>query len=89
MKLIMRYLPEDFEEFDVSAYADPIWEQWKYRLVTGVEHMAWVGWCYKRWGENPPDNALLIGLAGNAFSLYVAGPIVVAAFAASCMEPPL
>ncbi|CAK0835737.1 unnamed protein product [Prorocentrum cordatum] len=87
MKVVMRYLPEGIE-IDDSPCAAPAWEQWKYRLLTGVEYMAIVGWCYKRWGEKPPDSALLTDLAGNAFSLFAAGPIVISAFAASVMPPP-
>ena len=87
MKVVMRYLPDD-AEIDVSPYAEPAWAQCKYRLITGVEYMGLVGWCYKRWGEEPPDSALLGNLAGNAFSLFAAGPVAIAAFAAGVMTPP-
>eukprot|EP00969_Alexandrium_andersonii_P138451 6122754-Alexandrium_andersonii.AAC.1 len=46
--------------------------------------MAMVGWDYSAWSKNSPQpsHELLSSLAGNSFSLWAFGPIVLSAIAA-------
>ena len=53
------------------------------RLFEGYEHFKFMGWSEEGWEPLKPNNEItpdmLPDLAGNAFSAYAAGPMVMAA----------
>ena len=86
--LLMRTLPGTRIDYDAKV---PIWRQWLYRIVCGVELMSMVGWCHTKWGGTMPEWApheLLTDLAGNAYSAFAVGPVLISAMAAYAMPPP-
>lgn len=80
-QILMRWLPDDVRLTPGSAR--PRFDQWKYRLLCGVELMALIGWCHSLWPVDSalPSHQLLTSLAGNAFSGFAVAPVMVATLA--------